>query len=216
MPDPLLDVAALREEYLSVPFLEADAAADPITQLRRWLDEALEAGIPEPNAMVLSTADGDGAPSSRTVLLKGIDELGLTFFTNRHSRKGHDLAVNPRGSLTFPWIAMRRQVHARGPVTQVSDAESDAYFATRPRGSQLAAWASDQSESVDGPQTLQTRVTQMREHFGDGAIPRPPHWGGYRLEPEEVEFWQGRPDRLHDRLRYTRTTTGWTLGRLWP
>lgn len=217
MPDrPLLDVAALRQEYSSVPLVEAQAAGDPIEQFQQWLHGALSEAIPEPNAMVLATADADGRASARTVLLKGVDTRGFAFFTNMLSRKGRELATNPAASLVFPWIAIRRQITVRGPVQRVDDAESDAYFATRPRGSQLAAWASSQSEVLDARETLEAQLLRVQERFGDGPIPRPSHWGGYRLAPEEVEFWQGRPDRLHDRLRYVRSQAGWRLERLWP
>lgn len=213
---PLLDIAALREEYSSVPLREEDAAAGPIEQFRVWLRDALTEGIPEPNAMVVATADTGGVPSARTVLLKGVDERGFAFFTNRHSRKGRELAANPAAALVFPWIAIRRQITVRGPVVQVDDAESDAYFATRPRGSQLAAWASEQSAVLDDRVTLEEQLRRVEERFGDGPVPRPSHWGGYRLEPDEVEFWQGRPDRLHDRLRYVRAADRWRCERLWP
>lgn len=217
MPDrPLLDVAALRQEYWSVPLTEVDASADPIEQFERWLRDALAEGIPEPNAMVVATAAGAGQPSARTVLLKGVDERGFAFFTNTASRKGRELAANPAAAAVFPWIAIRRQVTLRGPVRQIDDAESDAYFATRPRGSQLAAWASQQSEVLDARETLDAALRQVLERFGDRPVPRPPHWGGFRLVPQEVEFWQGRPDRLHDRLRYVRIQGGWRRERLWP
>ena len=217
MPDrPLLDIAALREEYSSVPLRESDAAADPIEQFRTWLSAALAEGIPEPNAMVVATADADARPSARTVLLKGVDDRGFAFFTNRLSRKARELAGTPAAAAVFPWITIRRQVTVRGAVVQIDDAESDAYFATRPRGSQLAAWASEQSAVLDARETLEAQLRAVEERFGDEPVPRPAHWGGYRIVPDEVEFWQGRPDRLHDRLRYARTSHGWTRERLWP
>lgn len=212
--DPIA-LAALRREYEAAGFDESQAAADPMTQFADWLTAAVDAAIPEPNAMVLSTA-GDDVPSARTVLLKGLDERGFVFFTNRRSRKGRELAARPVAALTFPWIAIRRQVTVRGTVVALDDAASDAYFVTRPRGSQLAAWASSQSEVLPDRATLEAALAGVTERFGDGEIPRPPHWGGYRVDPVEIEFWQGRPDRLHDRLRYDRTQGGWTRTRLWP
>lgn len=216
-PDrPLIDVAALREEYSSVPLLESDASQDPIEQFERWLRAALAEGIPEPNAMVVATADAAGRPSARTVLLKGVDTRGFAFFTNTRSRKGRELAANAAAAAVFPWIAIRRQVTVRGGVQQVDDAEADAYFATRPRGSQLAAWASQQSAVLDDRATLDAALRDVVQRSGDGPVPRPPHWSGYRIVPDEIEFWQGRPDRLHDRLRYTRADGAWQLQRLWP
>ena len=212
--DPIA-LAALRREYEAAGFDESRAADDPMTQFADWLTAAVDAAIPEPNAMVLSTI-GDDGPSARTVLLKGLDERGFVFFTNRRSRKGRELADRPAAALVFPWIAIRRQVTARGPVAELDAAESDAYFAQRPRGSQLAAWASNQSEVLPDRATLEAAVADVVRRFGDGAIPRPPHWGGYRLTPVEIEFWQGRPDRLHDRLQYTRTGDDWAIQRLWP
>jgi pyridoxamine 5'-phosphate oxidase len=217
MPDATpLDIAALRQEYRRTGLDEHDLAADPFAQFSVWLDAAMEAGIPEPNAMVLSTAGADGTPSARTVLLKGVDARGFTFFTNQRSRKGRELHANPVAALTFPWIAIARQITVRGTVTRLADAESDAYFATRPYGSQLAAWASQQSAVLDGRTTLEEAMAEVRARFADAEVPRPPHWGGYLLEPGEVEFWQGREERLHDRLRYRRDAKGWLIERLWP
>jgi pyridoxamine 5'-phosphate oxidase len=217
-PDPpdLFDVAALRRDYASAGFDEDTAAANPLSQFATWLTAAVEAGIPEPNAMVLATADAQGAPSGRTVLLKGIDDRGFVFFTNSRSRKGRELAANPAAALVFPWIAIGRQVTARGTVRGLDAAASDGYFAQRPRGSQLAAWASLQSETLSNRAPLEAAVADVERRFGEDHIPRPPHWGGYRLEPHEIEFWQGRADRLHDRLQYTRTDDGWSIQRLWP
>lgn len=212
--DPIA-LAALRRDYEATGFDESDADPDPMAQFAQWLTAAVEAAIPEPNAMVLSTV-GDDGPSSRTVLLKGLDERGFVFFTNRRSRKGREIATRPVAALVFPWIAIRRQVTVRGAVVPLDDAASDAYFVTRPRGSQLAAWASDQSETLADRATLEAALRAVTERFGEGDIPRPPHWGGYRVEPFEVEFWQGRPDRLHDRLRYARMDVGWAIQRLWP
>ena len=215
-PGDPYDIAALRQEYAAAGLDEAEANPDPIAQFRLWLDAALEAGIPEPNAMVLSTATPDGVPSSRTVLLKGLDTDGFSFFTNLSSRKGRELAANLHAALVFPWIALRRQVCIRGTVAAIPDDAADAYFASRPRGSQLAAWASDQSSDLADRATLEDRMAQARQRFGDRPVPRPPHWGGYRLAPEEIEFWQGRADRLHDRLLYTAGPNGWNRRRLFP
>lgn len=211
-----IDFAALRQNYASTGLDQTDAAADPLAQFGSWLAAAVEAGIPEPNAMVLATVGDDGVPSARTVLLKGLDDQGFVFFTNRQSRKGLELAARPAAALVFPWIVIGRQVTARGPVVPLDDTASDAYFATRPRGSQLAAWASAQSEPLADRDTLEASVAEVASRFGDDEVPRPGHWGGYRVEPTEVEFWQGRPDRLHDRLRYTLTDDGWAIQRLWP
>ena len=212
--DPIA-LAALRREYEATGFDESDAADDPFTQFAQWLAAAVEAALPEPNAMVLSTVGEDG-PSSRTVLLKGLDERGFSFFTNRNSRKGRELAARPVAALVFPWIAVRRQVTVRGAVVTLDDAASDAYFAARPRGAQLAAWASSQSQPLADRATLDAAVREVADRYRDAQVPRPPHWGGYRVEPVEVEFWQGRSDRAHDRLRYTRDGDGWRRQRLWP
>jgi pyridoxamine 5'-phosphate oxidase len=211
-----LDVAALRREYANLGLSEDDAGDDPIALFRTWLDAAVAAVIPEPNAMVLATADAQGAPSARTVLLKGVDDTGFVFFTNYRSRKGRELTANPAAALVFGWIALGRQVTVAGSVAPLSQAESDAYFATRPRGSQLAAWASQQSEILQDRDTLEQAVRDVEQRYGDGEVPRPPHWGGLRLTPDRIEFWQGRQDRLHDRLRYSRAGHGWTVDRLWP
>lgn len=215
MPLDPADLAALRRDYEATGLDESEAAADPLAQFAQWLEAALAAGIPEPNAMVLSTV-GPAGPSARTVLLKGLGERGFVFFTNRRSRKGRELEERPQAALVFPWIAIRRQVTARGTVVALDAAASDAYFATRPRGSQLAAWASAQSEPLADRATLDAAMQEVATRFGDDLIPRPPHWGGYRVEPAEIEFWQGRRDRLHDRLRYDRRGDGWDCTRLWP
>lgn len=206
----------MRWEYSTAGLAEDDLAEDWTTQLGRWLADAVAAGLPEPNGMVLATADA-GRPTSRTVLLRGYDPAGLVFYTNYRSAKAQQLAANPYASVTFPWYGLHRQVHARGPVSRVSAAESDAYFASRPRGSQLASAASPQS-------TVITSRAVLDAAFGDYAarwpeptpVPRPEHWGGYRLAPEQVEFWQGRERRLHDRLVYRRDGDRWVVERLAP
>lgn len=211
---PHPDLATLRRDYVAAGLSRADLAPTWHAELGRWLAEVRD--LEEPNAMVLSTVSADGRPSSRTVLLKGYDERGLVFFTNRHSRKGRELAANPRASALLPWHELQRQVIAAGDVEQVSEAESDAYFAARPREAQLGAWASEQSSVIASRQALEDRLAEVAARFGAGPVPRPPHWGGYRLVPVEVEFWQGRTGRLHDRLRYRRTAEGWVVERLAP
>jgi pyridoxamine 5'-phosphate oxidase len=173
-------------------------------------------GLDEPNAMVLATAAPDGRSSARTVLLKGYDHRGLVFFTNRTSRKGQQLEANPWATALLPWHELQRQVVATGPTLPLPDVDSDAYFASRPRAAQLGAWASDQSRVLEGREELESSLAEVTARFEGQEVPRPPHWGGYRLEPDEVEFWQGRPARLHDRLRFRRTATGWVVERLAP
>ena len=199
-------VAALRARYADIGLDEADLAVDPMTQFAGWLAEVVELGVPEPNAMVLSTADADGQPSSRHVLLKGVGPDGFVFFTNYGSRKSRELAANPRASLCFPWFCIGRQVVVTGLVTKVMRHESDEYFASRPRTSQLGAWASaHQSEVVANRAVLDDAYAQVEALYGDvDPIPAPPFWGGFLLEPATVEFWQGRNARLHDRLRFRR------------
>ena len=193
-----------------------DLAADPIEQFRRWFDEAADAGVPLPNAMGLATAGADGRPSVRHVLLRGVDVRGFTFFTNRESRKGRQLAENPHAALVFLWKELDRQVEVEGRVEATADEESDAYFSGRPRGAQLGAWASPQSAVIAGRDDLLEGVAEVVARVGDGDVDRPPYWGGYRVVPDRIEFWQGHEDRLHDRFAYTRTDAGWRIDRLAP
>jgi pyridoxamine 5'-phosphate oxidase len=214
-------LAQLRREYGDAGLDVPDLAEDPVTMFRRWLDDA--SGLHEPNAMVVATVGEDGRPSSRMVLLKGLDERGFVFFTNYGSRKATELERHPQVALLFPWHDVQRQVRVEGVASRVSEAESAAYFATRPRGSQLGAWASPQSQVVASREALDAAYDEVAARFGgvDGnqEVPLPPTWGGYRVEPEVVEFWQGRHGRMHDRLVYRRTSTTpptWTVERLAP
>ncbi|WP_412023137.1 pyridoxamine 5'-phosphate oxidase [Burkholderia cepacia] len=211
-------LADLRINYSRASLDEADAAPDPFAQFDRWFKEALAAKLPEPNTMTLATVGDDGRPSARIVLIKGVDERGFVFFTNYESRKGRDLAAHPQAALLFYWIELERQVRIEGRIEKTSAEESDRYFASRPLGSRIGAWASEQSAVIDSRATLEAREKAVSERYGD-APPRPPHWGGYRLVPDAIEFWQGRPSRLHDRLLYTRdanASPGWTISRLSP
>jgi pyridoxamine 5'-phosphate oxidase len=209
-------LADLRTHYASGALDEADAPAAPFAFFARWFEDALAAGTPEPNAMVLSTVDAAGQPSARVVLLKGLDETGFLFFTNYGSRKGRDIAADARVALTFWWPPLERQVRVEGRAAPVDAETSDAYFATRPRGSQLGAVASPQSAVVAGRTVLEDRLAEAEARFEGRPVERPAHWGGYRVVPHAVEFWQGRPSRLHDRLRYTRDGDAWRVERLAP
>lgn len=212
---PSMPVSDLRQSYEKNVLLEETAAASPIEQFRLWFDEALAAKVPEPNAMTLATVDSAGQPSARTVLIKGYDAQGFVFFTNYESRKGHDLQANPRAALLFFWQPLERQVRIEGLIEKVAPEASDAYFHSRPLGSRLGAWASEQSQPITRAE-LEAREQTFRDRYGDQP-PRPPHWGGYRLVPTVFEFWQGRPSRLHDRLRYLPDSQGgWIIDRLSP
>ncbi len=210
-------LAAMRRSYELGGLDEAQLEPTWLAQFERWLADAVAAGVPEPNAMVLATAAPDAVPSSRTVLLKGVDGRGFVLFTNLDSRKATQAVTNPRAALTFPWIALQRQVGVTGAVEAVTPGESDAYFASRPRGSQLGAHASPQSSVVASRDELERAEAAVRERYpGEGPVPRPARWGGLRVVPDAVEFWQGRPNRLHDRLRFRRTETAWVVERLAP
>jgi pyridoxamine 5'-phosphate oxidase len=210
------DLSELRREYAVGGLDEADLREHPIAMFRVWMHDAVTAGLHEPNAMVVSTATPSGVPSSRMLLLKGLDERGFVFFTNYLSRKGAELSQNPACALLFPWHDLERQVRVEGTAEQLTKEENDGYFATRPRASQLGAWASPQSQVVLGRSGLDERYEQTVRRFGDDDVPRPPHWGGFRVVPQVVEFWQGRRGRMHDRLRYRCTPDGWGTERLAP
>ncbi|MBS4751885.1 pyridoxamine 5'-phosphate oxidase [Nocardioides sp. zg-ZUI104] len=219
-PFAVPDLATLRKEYGDAGLDEADVAADPWEQWQRWYGDAAAAGLHEPNAMIVATVDPDGTPSVRTVLLKGVaterPDDGFRFFTNTASRKGRALAAEPQCALLFPWHPLERQVRVEGTATPLPTAEVEAYFAVRPRGSQLGAWASPQSRPVAGREELEQAYAEAEERFTGTEVPVPPTWGGYRVQPTSFEFWQGRPGRLHDRISYTRTSTGWEITRLAP
>lgn len=214
-PDPD-ELAALRREYGDAGLDHPDLAPDPVAMFRHWMHDAVVAGLHEPNAMVVATVSPEGRPSARMVLLKGVDERGFVFYTNFDSRKGRDLAATPAVSLLLPWHDLQRQVRIEGTASRVSDAESRAYFATRPRASQLGAWASPQSDEVASRAELQAAYNEAELRFAGQDVPLPPNWGGFRVHPDLVEFWQGRRGRMHDRLVYRREGERWRTARLAP
>lgn len=213
MKDKVVD---LREEYNKDSLDIKDLAQNPIVQFEYWFDEAVGANLPEPHAFMVSTVNTEGKPSARIVLLRNADENGFTFFTNYNSRKGHDIEAKPYASATFFWQQLQRQVRIEGTIEKVSAQESDEYFASRPRESQIGAWASNQSQVLESREALEQRVASLTKEYEGKDIPRPPHWGGYRIKPTQIEFWQGRASRLHDRFLYTLDNNNWTINRLNP
>lgn len=212
-----MSLEALREDYRRGGLTEQNCETNPIVQFERWMKDAQAAHLKEPNAMTLATATSDGRPSARVVLLKEVSEIGFVFYTNYQSRKSHELETNPRAALTFYWAELERQVRVEGSVSQVPSAQSEAYFRIRPRGHQLGAWASHQSEAVKSRALLESRLQKLEREYAGKEIPLPEFWGGYCLSPVEIEFWQGRRNRLHDRLRYRRKgEIEWNIERLSP
>jgi pyridoxamine 5'-phosphate oxidase len=211
-----VDASSLRQDYTRAGLDRADVDPNPIVQFHEWFENAVEADLHEPNAMILATATTDGKPSARTVLLKGYDERGFVFYTNYEGRKAKEIEVNPTCALLFYWGELERQIRIEGRASRLSSKESDAYFAGRPRESRLGAWASEQSRPVEDRNILEERVRALEAEYEGREIPRPPFWGGYRVEPDTIEFWQGRESRLHDRLVYLRNEGGWKIVRLQP
>lgn len=211
-----MDLSDFRKEYAAHGLDRHELFEAPLAQFKAWFDQAKTAGVVEPNAMVLSTFGRDGFPSSRTVLLKAADERGFSFFTNYDSKKGEEIAANPRVTLLFPWFSLERQIHITGSLIKTSEEESVTYFARRPYGSQLGALASDQSDVIADRKVLEGRLAELKAKYPEGQVPKPPHWGGYRLIPHHFEFWQGRTNRLHDRFVYTLKGDKWEIVRLSP
>jgi len=210
-----MNLASLRQEYMRAGLSESDADRDPMRQFERWFEDALQAKLPLANAMTLATVSAGGTPAARVVLLKGVERGGFVFYTNYRSSKARELDARPLACLVFLWSDLERQIRITGAVEKVDAADSDAYFVTRPVGARLSAWASEQSETVPSRQVLEKAAAEVKARFGDSP-PRPPHWGGYRVTPSEMEFWQGRADRLHDRLLYRRAGDTWKIERLAP
>lgn len=209
-------VQNLRHDFTKAALEKASARRDPFEQFALWIGEAVEKNLHEPNAMTLSTATPDGFPSSRVVLLRGFDQSGFTFFTNYDSRKGAEIAANPRAALLFYWAPIEKQVRLEGLIEKISEKASDEYFASRPRESRIGAWTSPQSQPIENRRALEEKYAELGERFASGEIERPPNWGGYVLKPVRFEFWQGRASRLHDRLLYTKSGTSWQIERLAP
>jgi pyridoxamine 5'-phosphate oxidase len=209
-------IADIRKDYKLQTLLEADVAPDPIVQFDKWWDEAVKSDIDEVNAMTLATADKNNMPSARVVLLKGYDKNGFVFFTNYQSHKGEQLQQNPHACLVFFWKELERQIRVTGTVEKISGEESDAYFTSRPAGSRIGAWASPQSSVISNRNVIEENLKAIEKQFGNAAIPRPPHWGGFIVKPLQIEFWQGRPSRLHDRIQYTLQEGSWGIERLAP
>jgi pyridoxamine 5'-phosphate oxidase len=211
-----VSIADLRRDYSRARLDEASVHPDPLVEFARWFEEALKAESRDPNAMTLATASPDGTPSARIVLLKGFDERGFVFFTDYRSRKGEELEKNPRAALVFYWPELERQVRIAGTVSVTEREESEQYFGSRPRGSRISAWISHQSQVIGSRQQLEAQISQIERRYPGDDVPLPPYWGGFRLRPQSIEFWQGRPNRLHDRIRYTRDSERWRIERLSP